>query len=377
MQVVLLCAGVGSRMGQLTADCHKSLLPLKGPQGALELLLHEFNEMAISNVVLVAGYNAEQLQAVVSQYQLPIRVVVNQQYRADTNILSMLLALGELEVGSNVLVFEGDVVVDEIGMRRIFDAAVSANDHTVWFTRGRVMPDQVGGIVLVDACGNVSDVRIVDKLPTPIDPWQKMLGVMSIPERALGSLKSSLQRYASAGEDSYYLRPWVDSLIDYPSIAVDLSDCFVDTMNSPDDYWRIKQMYESSSTSCEYCVELLELDGLRPIEGVIPSRLDVVREQIEALGLWIQPVVVEREHLLVLDGMHRIEVARALGLARVPAVRIPYSKVEVWSLRQDQVVTREEVVRRALSGDIYPCKTAKHAFPRHMQQCRFELSELR
>jgi hypothetical protein len=75
-------------------------------------------------------------------------------------------------------------------------------------------------------------------------------------------------------------------------------------------------------------------------------------------------VVLERKYHLAMDGQHRMEVAKRLGLAVVPALLYRYDEVEVWSLRPDHyTVSGEEIIARALAGDIYPYKTAKHRFP--------------
>ena len=69
-------------------------------------------------------------------------------------------------------------------------------------------------------------------------------------------------------------------------------------------------------------------------------------------------------------------VAKAMNLRRIPVVLIDYEEIEVWSLRETEEVSRAEVVRRALAGDLYPYKTAKHKFPITHLACNFTLKEL-
>lgn len=110
-------------------------------------------------------------------------------------------------------------------------------------------------------------------------------------------------------------------------------------------------------------IELVGPDRLRPIEGHSRKRVRWLVDKITRENVWTRPLCVERNHLLVLDGMHRLHAAREMGLAVVPCALFDYDEVEVWSLRDNHVVTRERVVEQALSGDIYPYKTAKHRFP--------------
>jgi len=124
-------------------------------------------------------------------------------------------------------------------------------------------------------------------------------------------------------------------------------------------------------------VELVDPAMLRHIEGFSKRRVAWLREKIARERRWTKPLAVDDEHNLVMDGQHRMEVALALGLRRVPAVRYRYAQVEIWSLRPNYSFDWTDVVARALSGNIYPYKTVKHRFPREMGACDYPLEELR
>ena len=51
---------------------------------------------------------------------------------------------------------------------------------------------------------------------------------------------------------------------------------------------------------------------------------------------WIKPIVIESEHHLILDGHHRFDVAKRMGLTRIPVVIVNYKDIEIWSLRSDR-----------------------------------------
>lgn len=111
-------------------------------------------------------------------------------------------------------------------------------------------------------------------------------------------------------------------------------------------------------------IAFVSVARLRHIEGFSRRRVDWLAKKITTEGVWRVPLVLEREHHLAMDGQHRMEVAKQLGLAVVPALLYRYDEVVVWSLRPDHyTVSGAEIVSRALSGDIYPYKTAKHRFP--------------
>lgn len=123
-------------------------------------------------------------------------------------------------------------------------------------------------------------------------------------------------------------------------------------------------------------VELVEVSSLRHIEGFSKRRVQWLREKIVREGRWVKPLALDENHHLVLDGQHRMEVALALALKRVPAVKYRYADVDVWSLRPNHVFDWKLVVERSLVGDIYPYKTVKHAFPRALPVVDFSLEEL-
>jgi hypothetical protein len=111
-------------------------------------------------------------------------------------------------------------------------------------------------------------------------------------------------------------------------------------------------------------IEFVAVSTLRHIEGFSRRRVTWLAKKIQREGIWTKPVVLDRDHHLVMDGQHRMEVARLLGLAVVPALIFDYRDVEVWSLRPEHyTVNAEEITARVLRDDIYPYKTAKHRFP--------------
>lgn len=123
-------------------------------------------------------------------------------------------------------------------------------------------------------------------------------------------------------------------------------------------------------------IELIDPTYLRHIEGFSTRRAEWLRKKIVTEGRWLTPIAIDDTHNLVLDGQHRMEVALALGLRRVPVVKYSYAEVELWSLRSEYSFTWEDVVARALSGDIYPYKTVKHRFAGDFPACDYPLEEL-
>jgi L-serine kinase (ADP) len=124
-------------------------------------------------------------------------------------------------------------------------------------------------------------------------------------------------------------------------------------------------------------IELVAVDRLVHIEGFSRKRVEWLADKIREERVWTRPIAIDRAHPLVLDGQHRTEAARLLGLRRVPVVRFVYARVSVWSLRPNHEVDWRLVTRRALAGQPYPYKTVKHEFPTPVPDCHIPIEELR
>jgi len=124
-------------------------------------------------------------------------------------------------------------------------------------------------------------------------------------------------------------------------------------------------------------IELVDVDILRHIEGFSRRRVEWLIGKILKEETWTKPIAIDDCHLLVLDGQHRMEVALALQLKKVPAVKYDYSTVQVWSLRKKYQFDWKLVTKSALTGNIYPYKTVKHRFPEAVPLCHYTLEELK
>ena len=109
-------------------------------------------------------------------------------------------------------------------------------------------------------------------------------------------------------------------------------------------------------------IELVSPSRLRPTEETAPTRVGEVIELIMDRQAWTQPICVECNTLAVLDGHHRLNAAIQLGFARVPVQLFDYSTVQLGSWRPEMTPKREDVLRRALIGFLYPSKTTRHSF---------------
>ena len=114
--------------------------------------------------------------------------------------------------------------------------------------------------------------------------------------------------------------------------------------------------------SLELRTYIVPIELLRSHERVISEHVKEVVELVLAFEGFKHPVLVDARTFTVLDGHHRLEVARLLGLKYVPVFFVDYAKdyVDVTTWRKNFIVSKKIVVTAAIKGVLLPPKTSRH-----------------
>jgi hypothetical protein len=109
---------------------------------------------------------------------------------------------------------------------------------------------------------------------------------------------------------------------------------------------------------------LVPIDVLHPHESVYIDIVDYVTTDLLTSGFLKYPIVVDVRTLVVLDGHHRLEVLKKLGIRYIPAFFVDYAEdyVTVYPLRKDIPISKTLIIDTALKGCLYPPKTSKHVY---------------
>jgi histidinol-phosphate/aromatic aminotransferase/cobyric acid decarboxylase-like protein/choline kinase len=115
MQAIILAAGMGKRLGELTKDNTKCMVKVNGIT-LIERMLRQITNAGINKIVMVIGYKAAELREFIST--LPgnyhIEFVENSMYATTNNIYSLYLAKDYL-LQKDTLLFESDLIfADEV-----------------------------------------------------------------------------------------------------------------------------------------------------------------------------------------------------------------------------------------------------------------------
>ncbi len=127
--------------------------------------------------------------------------------------------------------------------------------------------------------------------------------------------------------------------------------------------------------------EVLEIGRLHGHERIRPALLEQLTDQIRRDGYLRRPILVADGDFVILDGHHRVEAVRALGARRIPAYVIDYFsdivQLSTWPDAVVSVVTKEDVIRRGRTGDLFPPKTSRHTMTISLEDRPTDLEDLR
>lgn len=112
MQAIILAAGMGTRLGELTLDKAKCMVEVNGVS-LIGRMLRQIDGRGLERIVLVVGYKARELISHVSALDIrtPLVYVRNPIYDRTNNIYSLALAK-EYLCGDDTLLFESDLIFE-------------------------------------------------------------------------------------------------------------------------------------------------------------------------------------------------------------------------------------------------------------------------
>jgi histidinol-phosphate/aromatic aminotransferase/cobyric acid decarboxylase-like protein/GTP:adenosylcobinamide-phosphate guanylyltransferase len=113
MQALILAAGTGSRLGKYTKENTKCMLEVNG-KTLIQQALEKLNNVGITKLVLVVGYQKENLiEHIGNQYKsIKVEYVENPIYDKTNNIYSLFLARNQLAQDDTILL-ESDLLFEE------------------------------------------------------------------------------------------------------------------------------------------------------------------------------------------------------------------------------------------------------------------------
>ncbi len=119
MKTLILAAGIGQRLGGAGDNRPKCLLEFNG-RSLLSRHLDILRHYAVSEIIIVTGYEAEMIREAISQAGAEdiVRTVNNPEYRKGSNI-SLLAGLESLDTDEDFILMDADVLYDQRMIERL------------------------------------------------------------------------------------------------------------------------------------------------------------------------------------------------------------------------------------------------------------------
>ena len=121
MQAIILAAGMGKRLGELTKGNTKCMIEVGG-ETLISRLLHQLDQLHLQRIILVVGYKAKELREYLLNIHIltAIEYVENTIYDKTNNIYSLYLAKDYL-TKDDTLLFESDIIMEDSLIQKLIE----------------------------------------------------------------------------------------------------------------------------------------------------------------------------------------------------------------------------------------------------------------
>ncbi|MCD6503502.1 MAG: ParB N-terminal domain-containing protein [Euryarchaeota archaeon] len=126
---------------------------------------------------------------------------------------------------------------------------------------------------------------------------------------------------------------------------------------------------------------LVDIELLKEHEEVYPEKVDELAQEIKKDGVVKKPILIDKRTYTILDGHHRYQALKKLGCKRIPAILVDYLNddritVTLWPTAKIDYITKEMVIKTALSGKKFTPKTSRHIVHIEIPEIEVELTRL-
>ena len=121
MQAIILAAGMGKRLKELTANNTKCMVKVNGVT-LIERMLRQLDALKLEKIVMVVGYEGKKLMDYVGTLSIctPVVFIKNPVYDKTNNIYSLFLAR-ECLLQDDTLLLESDLIFEDAVLHKLLD----------------------------------------------------------------------------------------------------------------------------------------------------------------------------------------------------------------------------------------------------------------
>jgi len=203
MQAIILAAGMGRRLGELTKDQTKCMVPVLGVR-LIDRLLGQLSKLSLQRVIIVVGYKGQELREYIgNRYDDRLRLAYaeNPIYDKTNNIYSLSMVKQQLQEDDTLLI-ESDLIFSD----RLFEMIIG-NPYPNLALVAKYETWMDGTMVRIDADNNI--VNFVPKKAfnyADVDKYYKTVNIYKFSrDFAQHKYVPFLEAYCAAlGNNEYY-----------------------------------------------------------------------------------------------------------------------------------------------------------------------------
>lgn len=195
VSVIILAAGLGSRLEDQTLSKNKCLIEVAG-KTIITRLLTQLQSHNVANVIMGVGYLADVLESYIRSNHPEVSTVFVQNpiYARTGSVYSLKLCLNAVPQGHDVVVFEGDVVVEDSLVTRSLASLQTLGEQEFSTVLAPYSPELTGTFALIDSqkvtAWRHESVRDAD---FPLLTSFKTVNITAMTAQAVGTLAEHIQ----------------------------------------------------------------------------------------------------------------------------------------------------------------------------------------
>ena len=117
MQLIILAAGTGSRLGGLTKKIPKSLIKIRN-KSLIEFQIAQFESHKINKIIIVTGFGSKILKRKIGK---KVKYIFNKKFRTTNNMYSLWMARNFLRNEDTIITF-ADLIMSKFITKKIIES---------------------------------------------------------------------------------------------------------------------------------------------------------------------------------------------------------------------------------------------------------------
>lgn len=217
MQAIILAAGMGSRLGNLTEVHPKCMVEVDGVS-MIERMLRQLDRIELDRIVIVTGYEHKVLKDFIGgfEFNTPIEYINNDIYDKTNNIYSLYLAK-DILVSDNTLLFESDLIFEDKLLMQVVD---NPADNAALVAKYEAWMD--GTVVTLD--NNQSITNFIGKTDfnySDVDSYYKTVNIYKLSKNFSETFYVPfLESYMKAAGVNVYYESALKFVVDVPGVEL-------------------------------------------------------------------------------------------------------------------------------------------------------------